>query len=170
MSLTIRLETRVTDEAQCVDKVSSLKQPSIRKSQPFPEDDFLQDSSFPSYPYEEKDSIVPIEELCHRLCQVQHEAQASETQSYVKVRIPGSEAYHLVLVDTGSCLCLCDFVWALKNYPNFEMLFVAEPNTVSLGDQITKMTICGHFNMVNIFESREGVRLVAKQKYFCLTA
>ena len=81
-----------------------------------------------------------------------------------------SSGHHYALMDTGSDLCLVDYLLVSKHMIQFDNEFVSLPGfTLQLGDGETKMKVVGRVRLLIKFKTAEGHYVPVTQWFYCVS-
>ena len=114
--------------------------------------------------------MLAVQEAISRYYRVDGSAHDGVAPPRVEVYLYSS-GHHYALMDTGSDLCLVDYLLVSKHMAQFDKEFVALPGfTLTLGNGETKMKVVGRVRLVVKFKTDEGRYVSVTQWFYCVSA
>ena len=114
--------------------------------------------------------ILAVQESISRYYRVDGSAREKVAPPRVEVYLYSS-GHHYALMDTGSDLCLVDYLLVSKHMVQFGKEFVGLPGfTLTLGNGETKMKVVGRVRLVVKFKTDEGHYIPVTQWFYCVSA
>ena len=114
--------------------------------------------------------MLTVRESISRYFRVDGSARNAVAPPRVEVYLYSS-GHHYALMDTGSDLCLVDYLLVSKHMLQFDSEFVALPGfTLTLGNGETKMKVVGRVRLLVKFKTAEGRYVPVTQWFYCVSA